>query len=233
MIDTNISTFRMEGSRMVDLHSTVARVEEGTLLQLVLENGREVALPTTGANTEKIGGFAIGTASTPSKAARYEDLVVPASSPYTITLANTPTSGSLTLRVVGGAALTVDAAPAAGKYSLAGRVLTFDAAQAGAALRAVYEYSPTLVEVQMLYGQSLVEDPQGMLGRVGMVFYADALFFSNFDTSSDWWNANPGAVCSAANGKVTKSTGGVLLANCSVVAAPNATSPLLGLRVNL
>lgn len=235
MLNLNNSRLRADSSRMVGLNSAVSKVEEGTLLQAVIESGKETALATTGASTETVIGFAQSNAGSFSVAPRYEEITVPATSPYTVTLANAPIAGTISVREISsGTAFTgVDAVDldATTEYSLSGRVLSFVAADASKVLRVQYSYTPTVIEAQALYGQFPFEDPQGVIGAVGVIYFADELYITNFDPSSDWWNASPGKIYSGANGKVTKTNTGVLLPGCSVVAAPNATNPFLGLRV--
>lgn len=232
MLDLNISRLRSDSSRMAGLHSSVTKIAEGTLLQTVIEGGKAVVLPTAGGNSEQIAGLALNNAGQVTLAPRYEEITVPATGPYTVTLANAPNGGVRVAPVAGGAAYTVDAGGglATTEYTLAGRVLTFAAADAGLKLRVSYKYSPTLVEAQALFGQQPFEDPQGIIRATGVLYHADEIYLTNFDPASDWWAATPGPLYSGASGVVTKSSGGVLLRDCFVIAAPSANSPYLGLR---
>lgn len=234
MLDLNISRLRFDSSRMIGLHSSVARIEEGTVLQSVVEGGKEVVLAATGASGERIAGLALNNPTDFSVAPRYEEIMVPAAAPYTVTLANAPVAGSMRVApVAGGTAYAADAGSglATGEYTLAGRVLTFAAADAGVKLRVSYRYNPTLVELQALYGQQMFNnDPQGIIRATGVLYHADEIYLTNFDPASDWWAATPGPLYSGAGGIVTKSSGGKLLDDCWVIAAPSAVSPFLGLR---
>lgn len=233
MLDLNISRLRFDSSRMVSLHSSVARIEEGTLLQSVIEGGKEVVLAATGASGERIAGLALNNPGQMSVAPRYEEITVPSTAPYTVTLANAPINGSMRVApLAGGAAYTADAGSglATTEYALAGRVLTFAEADKGTKLRVSYRYNPTVVEAQALYGQQPFEDPQGIIRATGVLYHADEIYLTNFDPASDWWAATPGPIYSGAGGVVTKSSGGVLLEDCFVIAAPSAVSPFLGLR---
>ena len=234
MLDLNISRLRFDSSRMAGLHSSVSRIEEGTLLQSVIEGGKEVVLAATGASGERIAGLALNNPQDFSVAPRYEEITVPAQAPFTVTLANAPVNGSMRVAPVsGGGAFTADAGSglATTEYSLAGRVLSFADADAGKNLRVSYRYNPTVVEAQALYGQQMIgNDPQGIIRATGVLYHADEIYLTNFDPASDWWAATPGPLYSGAGGVVTKSSGGVLLEDCFVIAAPSAVSPFLGLR---
>ena len=230
MLDLNISRLRFDSSRMVSLHSSVTRIEEGTLLQSVIEGGKEVVLAATGASGERIAGLALNNPGQMSVAPRYEEVTVPSQAPYTVTLANAPINGSVRIAPVAGGAAFTSGTVATGVYGLSGRVVTFDAADAGKKLRVSYKYNPTVVEAQALYGQHPFEDPQGIIRATGVLYHADEIYLTNFDPASDWWASTPGPIYSGAGGVVTKSSGGVLLEDCFVIAAPSAVSPFLGLR---
>jgi len=91
-------------------------------------------------------GATVTTGTTVTMAAIGEKATVPATSTYTVTLANAATAVGTTVKVYyadTGVLLTQDATPASGKYSIATGVLTFAAADASKALKIDYTYTST------------------------------------------------------------------------------------------
>ena len=92
-------------------------------------------------------GATVTTGTTVTMAAIGEKATVPASTAYTVTLANAATCVDTSVKVYyadhPGTLLTVDATPVAGKYSIATGVLTFAAADASKSLVIDYTYTST------------------------------------------------------------------------------------------
>ena len=123
---------------------------EGVALVQAFENGVEVVKPSAGAASEVFMGLSYGTVFTPATKSRVEELVVPSTSTYTVTLKDTPISGQLYIYGVTNSTAQTAGNPATtdNQYSISGNVITFHANRAGNTMRIQYRYSPTVLELQ-------------------------------------------------------------------------------------
>ena len=236
----NINASRILNSQNMLLSAAVASVQEGALLSVVMEGGQARVTPSTGGSAEIIAGFARSQYLNPISAPRTEDLVIPASGTYAVTLARTPiapdTNSSAVLLVAGvpTSAFVWDTTPDATlDYWISGNVLTVFSADAGKTIRVTYEYNLTIAERDMIYGQGINDGGQGVTGGTDVITDAQVLFTDKFD-KSDNWNVG-GPVYSGAGGIVTLKNTGTLLPRVYVMSAPNGVGfgAFLGLYVSI
>lgn len=228
MLDLNSS--RIYKSEMANLHSTVSSVEEGTALVTVMENGIAVVKPAAGIPAERFVGLALSQVINAAVAPVIETIVVPTGGGVVTLVANP--IGVPAVRQ-GGTAFAKDPAATAGKFIHAGRKLTFAAADAGKTLTVLYDKELTVLEAQTLYGQGILDGAQSVIQATGVVTQAEAIFTTLYDKDSNWWAENPGAIYTAADGKLSLDDSGSMIAGAYVVHAPTPTSPFLGIHVNV
>lgn len=234
----NMNASAIGATAQGDLHSTVVSIEEGACAIWVMENGKATLKPTAGATGENFAGICLSQVQNATYGVMVEDVTIPSSSPYTVTLAktavapDTDSSGYL-LNANGtlGSALVWDAtADASLDYSISGRTLTVHSADAGKKVRIIYRYALTVVEAQYLYGDAYGDAAQGMVNGVGLALEG-IIYTDKFDASCDW--AAGGTVYTGANGTFTLKTDGTSLAGkVTVHQAPSADRKgHLGLRL--
>ena len=224
MLDVNRS--RAERSQTGVLGSTVASLEEGTLMVSIVENGKGVLVPSTGTSTELIAGISRMQMLTPTVGTRVEVVTIPATSTYTVTLGKTPLLPATRVAAVlaSGTPLAYGAGgtPSTGEFKIAGAVVTFNSAQAGLVVTITYKYNLTVTEAQMLYGQGVGDAAIAATNSIEIITAAQAIYTDKFDPSANW--AAGGSVYSGANGEFTKTNTGTLINNCYVIEAPSAAS---------
>lgn len=232
MLDVNRT--RVIASQMMSLASTVASIEEGSLVATYIESGKAVIAAADGTSGQVIAGVTRSQILNPTTAPKVEIVTVPSSSPYTVTLAKTPISpGATTVSAVRTdtlAKLTYNATDADGRFSISGKTVTFNSAQAGVEVKITYRYTLTLIEAQMLYGMGIGDAAQSVVNGSEVITHAQVLYTDKYDASSNW--ENPTALYSGAGGVFTMSTSGVLLPKCYVIEAPTAANGLLGVYIN-
>jgi len=236
MLDLNNS--RVRASRPVALASTVTNLEEGVAMVAILENGKEVVVPSTGVgSTENFVGVSCFEVQDTRYAPFYQEITVPASSPYTVTLKRAPRNLPTDVGVMqlDGTAFAYSAsAPTASQWTGSGNVLTFNSADAGKKLRVTGTYEPTAVEIQAIYGQSYPNShPEQVVGVIGVWYETEYLLTTCFDPKSNWWGTSAGPVYLGANGRFTLTNTGTLLRHVTIYSAPNAQNGFLGLRMNV
>ncbi len=221
MLDINKST--LIETHLNKVSSSVSKIEEGSALIYIMENGLSVVSPAAGAGGETYAGVTHSRITRPNTAVGTVEFTVPGSSPYTVTLSETPitTPGVYINNVkaaVGGAA---------GQYAIAGAVLTFNSADAGKNVRVVYDYNLTQVKAALLFGNDLVE-PDLSTGQSIAVITTGMVFIDNFVVEDDWESVNP-SIYLAAGGKFTTQSGGTQV-DAIVISTPSASAGMLGLR---
>lgn len=232
----NMNASRIGSSQMFALPTTVASVKEGALCAGVYEDGILKAQACTGAAGELVLGFAASQVMDVADSPKVETVTVPASGPYTVTLAKTPLNPTTAVGVIRISAiagpLAYNAAVGAGQFSIAGRVVTFNAADAGKVMKITYRYALTVAEAQMLYGQGIGDGAQSVINGTGIIRSASLLFTDQYDPTSDW--ASGGTVYTGPNGTITKTAGTTAIPGILVAQAPSAANGnFLGLFVNL
>lgn len=216
--------------------SNVSYIEEGTPLVAVFESGNEVVKPSTGVANENFIGFALSEAIRPDYINVAESFVIPAASPYTITLSRNidlTKTFSFIVKLDNGVRdiITVNADPATvDAVKIVGNQVTFHQSFATKTVEALY-VSPLLsVESNMLYPQP----SQTMLNEIEDtgVISKGPIHITNFDKTVDWatFNAVSNPV-KLGNGIVTLGGAGTTIP-CHVAGLPEANEGFLVLRVN-
>lgn len=233
MLDINNSVFYNDASQMVDLVKTLTKVEEGQCLQYKMEDGIAKVELADGTSDKDIAGFALSDVADIDELPFVEEITVPASAPFTVTLAKTP-KGAVGIRqmVTAGTQFTTGTL-ATGKYSISGKVLTFHSSDANKELRVVGVYTPTLTEARAYYGEAYYENQSGSTKRTGLVTGAEILWTSNYDKTSNWWADRPGNVYSGTDGTISLASTGSKIDGVTVVAVPTTSNALLGIRVRI
>jgi hypothetical protein len=234
MIDMNKS--ELIETRVAELHSSVATVEEGTPMSFVFEGGKAYVKPSTDTADEKYAGCAIGVPVTPTTVPIVETFVAPASSPYTITLSKTMKGSDI--RVVSIAANGTRTAQTAGNpgttannYSISNGVITLHSGQAGLVIEVTYKYDITLQEAIMKYrfdGFASINNSTS-IGTQGLLT-TGRLYTSMFDITVDWHSIDAGTAITIGDGVYTIGGSGTET-DAMVIEAPSAANNgLLGLR---
>jgi len=231
----------LERTKTVATGSTVTA--EGVVLVGVLENGVEVAKMATGAASEKVLGFAKLDNETLTFGAKVEEVTIPATSPYTVTLSHGSLQGSgpssYSVRVDNaGSDMTQDGSighPATTEFKVsdaAAGELTFNSAQAGDTVTVYYRYDLTAVEAtQVLPGvRSINNGGSAALGQVTVMGGVGEVYTHEYDVTADF---STGTLKTLANGVVTMGGSGTDLAALGwvVIKLPDTNDPALGLRI--
>lgn len=212
--------------------------QEGSIVCGVLEDGVEkAALVAAPAGTEKVLGFTKTADSQPTRTSNVEDdIVVPASAPFTAELDKTNIVVGRARILANGVALTIitTGTVASGEVLVnhSTGALTFHADEAGKSIVATYLYDMTLTQSKQMFGERHVNN-RGLHAEFGNIEIATGFgtfYTDQFDASADYSAA--GALKLGANGIITKSGAGVEL-DLVVVSVPSAELPLLGVRGRL
>jgi hypothetical protein len=203
---------------------------EGLALVQVFENNVEKIKPSEGAAGEKFLGFSYGEVFTPRVKSKVELLNVPAAAPYVVTLPFEPLAGQLLVYNETGAAEVSEGDPTvnAGEYSILGRIVTFNAAQAGASIRFQFRYTPPTEDIiyedrVMITTFSATE----FMSSIGCILQGEVMT-DQFDSSVDWSAAT--GVKLGPGGVVTDQNGAGEEIDAMIIAFPNSENPYLGLR---
>lgn len=242
--DLKRSHFSMTLQKNVATGQVVDR--EGAVLRSVLDAGEErVQLADAGASTYSIAGFSISDNETIGIIPVVEDVTVPAApGPFTVQLSRTSIVGtapnsSVRVQVVGGSDLTeVAGAPSATEFQpSATGLLTFNTAEAGAALRVWYRANLTVSESRQIFFQRNINNDAGAIfNTVAVGGGTGEIFTAEYDTDVDWTTAPPGgasAILTGAGGILTIGGGGTALPGGKVVHVPDVDQPFLGVAFNL
>lgn len=235
MLNINASTL-ME-TRPGTLASGVTACDEGTALVFVLENGVGRFKPSAGVANEVFAGVALGNPAPVTRTNRVEEIVVPAQSPYTITLARAPLANPLVVVKAAGANAKATLAYHAStvsstQYTISGSTITVDSSFAGRTIRVQYPYAISAAElIQGPYGydSNRVTDLTSV-PAMGVITVGE-VFVDNFDPASDWetWGgATP--VKLGANGIFTLGGSGVAI-DAAVISVPAVGNGFLGLKI--
>jgi len=213
------------------LYSLAPAIEEGQALCYINEGGlgkaTVIAVP---AATDKFIGFAYSYFTRPATLVSVESFTVPAATPFTVTLANTPLNATTSMLVKdsNNVNYTYNAAPTGTQYSVTGSVITVNATQAGLGLTVTYAYNPTVAQVQYLVGDGVAgqSTAAAVTGTIGLI-RRGIVYTSNFDPVVDWATNPPLFV--GANGNVS-ATASKPPINGYVYEAPSVDNPFLGLH---
>lgn len=202
---------------------------EGTALSYVMENGQAKVRPSLGVAGEVFAGVSMSRNSQSRRLTEILTIPVPVSAPYVVNLPHQPNDGELAVR---GFTL-ITTAPAAGEVLANGRVLTFNAADAGKTVEVALAFTPTVLESVMASGNDPVGGlPSAAVGVVGVIKEGD-IFTDQFDVTADWIGngVDPVPVYLGENGLFTTKTGGSLLGSVTILQVPVSGSAFLGLSI--
>ena len=193
------------------------------------------SLPSSGTATDLFEGFSVASLHAAPfmdvYATAVEPFTCPSSSPYTITVSNTPVAGQFVVydqtagSVVGGA-------------TLSGSTFTLAVGQAGHAIVIQYRYAQSAIQQYAQQGNQIPGNYPGLLVNQIGVIRRGVVFTSNYDASVDWTAVT--GIKLAASGTVTSQAGTGVAINAAVVQVPgvspytastlNTGLPFLGLR---
>lgn len=229
MLDLNACSI-ME-SRLMPLASTVGVLEEGVPMIHILEAGIGVITPSTGAAGEKFAGVSQAKHIRPLKGKMVEDLVIPASGTYAVTLSRTP-SGSASDRAVfnpSGVALTSNGSVSNNtQYMLVGKVVTVHSDFAGLTVRVVYDYDLTASETALLFGGGDFGILDTMVAKNVTVITGGHIYTSCYDAGTNW---NTVTAIKLGAGVFTGSGSGGAV-DAVVIKVPLAGDAMLGLYLH-
>jgi hypothetical protein len=212
-------------------------------------SGDQMVIPSTGvAADDVVAGILWLSEITQETIPTFEDLDVPGSAPYTMTLRQTPTAIAEmhAERFDGGAAITLVAGvPAANQIQVVGRTLTAHSGLAGVAVRIFYRYAISAAELARRGGRrSINNGPEGQYGQVTLCYGNCRIMLSNFLTQDTFLAqpipATPAApvdIYTAANGKVSSVAGGKLFGRCFqypvLLRSPGIEQAFIGVEANM
>jgi hypothetical protein len=207
--------------------------EEGVPLQSTLQNGEEVCSVCASGGSENFIGFSYGETFTPLIKSNVESAVIPAASPYTITLEKTNIiAAQIFIYDETDAAALAEDTLATGKFSIVDStgVVTFHSAQAGNTVTITYRYTPTVAEVAA-ENDSPIYRPSGsdVLGQIGVIL-AGEVYTDKYDASISWESGV--TTINVGTGLITNSNsspGGVAI-TCDIIHVPDVANPFLGIR---
>lgn len=232
----DLSRCRIYDSIEFPLYNYATAFEDGTPLAGLM-NGGQMTAGTNGspANTDLFLGVAYSTFTTPTSAVNVLEVTVPAAAPYTVTLPQTPNNGTIQVYyTANNTSLTSEATAAgvtaAGEFNLTGAVLTFDSADAGAAVTVVYTYTPTVIQALSMVGTGVPGTvwPSNVTRSIGVI-QRGLIFTTLFDTSVNW---NTQTSVKMANGLFISGAGTGGSVNGYVYSAPSTSSPFLGIYIH-
>lgn len=227
-IQRNFSRIDFEKKVDVALDPAYTGALENGMIMVVSANaaadGGQLVVPCAGSGTERVAGVLWlgdrGQVDVPV----FEDVVIPSSSPFTLTLREVPLSvptGVRAYRTDTGAAVTVVAgtSPGAGEIAIggtSGKLVTADSALAGLTLRITYRFAITADELARRGGRRSINiGPERSFNQVGLLQGNLELMLSNFVTSDPYGTATNFAIKTAAGGKFGTSGAGVTFARCT------------------
>jgi hypothetical protein len=205
---------------------------EGQAVVQAFENGVEVVKPSLGSSGEKFMGFTYGPVFTPVVKSLVEDLVVPASGAYTVTLMNEPLAGQLFIKDLNTGTVQSLGDPAnANEYSISGKVVTFNSGNAGHAMFIQYRYSPTSLEVLMNDKMMITTmSPVAVINSIGVIQQGE-VWTDQFNAAVDFASAT--ALKMNAGGIITDQTGSGSSINGIITHVPDISVPYLGIRFDV
>jgi hypothetical protein len=205
-------------------------LERGMIMAEIVENGQLVVAPCTGGAGERVIGVLWDSLTEQSDVPTVESVVVPAApGPFTVSLSQIALAGTdLLVRLDTGAALVGGGVD----YTLAGSLITFNAALAGKAVSCTYRFAISAQELQRRGGRrSINNGPEGLFSRVTIGYGQCSVLLSNFDTSEAY--APLDQLLTAANGRCTTAAGGTIFATCTASPSINLTPGIEQLFIGL
>ena len=213
--------------------------EEGLAFIARDEGGVRKVLPAVGDGDDKFVGFSKLGVQNISVFPAIQNLTVPSVAPYTLTLANNNLVAAQirVFKVSDDSVYTEGNAANAGEYSVVDStgVMTFNAAQAGVAVRIQYRFSPLardvkrfLFERHLNRGDGVDLESVTLIEGVGAVVYT-----AQYNQNVTWVNEGgpPVVVKTAAGGKLTVGGAGQTIG--TVYEAPSSSCPYLGVKLSV
>ena len=207
--------------------SGVTALEEGVALVYVMEDGTTKIQASTGVAGERFAGCCQIRHITPNSAVSSAATTVPDAAPYTITLADTPRTGEIQVKING--AVAADTGGGTGEYTIAANVITFDATDAGLDVEVTYRYDLSVAKANMLFGTNATQQNLGADFEVGFIKEGD-VFTSNYNVADDWADTAADIKLDADGMFSTSSATGETI-DAMVIATPAQGGGFLGLRL--
>lgn len=219
-----------------ELLSTVTSIEEGQPMVVTLENGVGKVSATTGLANDFFCGVSFSRAKMPTTGVRVEEVVIPGTGPYTITLPRTPIGNPGAIILLAGANprvfLTQNASASTTQYAIAGNVMTFHSSFAGRTVQLVYFHALTVAEAGYKFTFDAFSTTDfAALANIGIVT-TGVIYTDQYDQTVDWSTWGNAVPVTLGNGKFTIGGSGAALGAVAVVSIPSVSDPFLGLQLN-
>ena len=222
------------------LKASIPLASEGMAMVNGFEGGQNVAQISTGSTSDAFLGILMGPRKPFGSNYRIENVVVPATGPYTVLLGRTVTGFPGAFSSAG--ALVASSAGAASTTNVQSTVdpttgltlLTFDSSFAGQAFSIGYNYQMSALENMSEFGGP----PGGLYGidflGLNPLFYEGRIAVNNVDPKANWYaGGGSGQVKVIAGGLFTDAANaatGVIPSNIRIEYIPTAARPWLCLN---
>jgi hypothetical protein len=224
-------------SNDIPLSTTVTNIEAGACLVSITESGIEKVVTSAGTSSDKeFVGVAFTEPFRPTTMTNVE-LDYPTTAAPSVALQYAPVSLSTVEVLINGvAAGTIQSgSPGAstGVVQIVGSTLTLNSTDAATnpTLTVTYQYTLTVLQAQMLFGDgvpgAMAADVVGVIG----VIQKGYVYVTNFDASQNWAAAQITTLKTGANGRFTVGGSGCTVPG-RVVFTPTSDIPYLGLLLN-
>lgn len=225
----NLPKCIVKQSSVYPISASVLTLAEGVPLVAILENGNRVLTPCTGIANEYFAGFSENRFQQPQFAPMVEDFTIPGASPYTHQLVKVPSSADRSIYIAGVKATVVSSGPTTGQIAIsAGGLITFAAADAGKAARAIYRYALTQTEAILLFGSDAV--PFLRIAQLQTsVFEVGTIFTDQYLMGDDWGSSQYAYL--GANGLLTTDDTGAKIG--PVIGLPGFNNGYLGVEISI
>ncbi len=218
---------RMEDTEEISILSGVSVQAEGLCIAQAFENGNEVGKLSSG-TADVFLGFSYGQVYTPITKSIVVEAVVPATSPYTVTLPQTPILGQL--MITNGTTEQTLGTPATdpNEYSIVDKVVTFHSGQASATMTFTLRYSPSVMELNTGdFLQITTMSASDVIGSIGVI-KRGVIFTDQFDAGDTFVG---GAQVSMGIGGIVVAGNANAIPNAFVSHVPTIENPFLGIRI--
>lgn len=214
--------------------SSVTNLLMGSALVYSTEDGEAKVVNSSASDDLVFAGVAWSQMDAEVYAPLVEEVNVPATAPYEVTLLRAPVDGATKSRAVASTtgALTYDAGtPSSGEYSFDGTTMQFHADEAGQTVTVYYVREITITESRALTGDGIpgASNPIRESSSVGVIM-SGLVFTDQYDPSSDWTASNISDIKAGADGQFQRAGTGATV-NAAVIKAPSVDSPFLGLNL--
>jgi hypothetical protein len=211
--------------------------QEGVALVFVNNNGLAQVKPAAGVANERFAGVSWSQTQVPDYLTKVEQVQVSGNLTFTLSR-NNLVSGQVRIeRNSDGSALTLAAAPAAGKFAAdyTNGIISIDVTDAGTAavpvlLNVFYKYQPTAMEAIMAQGSGPIGGitAASAMGTVGVIVEGD-VSTDMFDVTDDWSVATK--IYLGPAGIFTMKAVGTELRGANLIEAPGVGNAFLTLNL--